>query len=501
MTYDGKDQILTVTVYDDLNRLTSIVYPDSSTEDFTYDAVGNLSGYTDIAGQAKSFACDDADRLITITYASDSSTISFTYDDMDNLLTQTERNDDLLTYTYDDLDRLTSVVRTAALGNTTPEWEFHYTYDELNQITENVVDDNSTITTWTYTHDDNGNMTSKSDGTDTYTYVWNEDNQLESVESNSSPVVDYLYDSGSRMLQRTESSTTTNFHWDGWDLVREEKDDGVDVEVTNYLVPHGEVHAFERDDEWFYLHGDGLSSTQLVTDESGAQVGRIVYGAWGETLSSNESVPGVLDVRFVGGLGVRNDSASGLIWMRHRWYDASLGRFISRDPIGLKGDTNLYRYGGNNSVTYTDHTGLQPGFEGDPIPNSPPLPTPVPTDPDILRLELMKYEFNIFLPDSYLHGRVKGLCRCPEDYVPISDSVEVRALNALESFVSEGPGGKAAPGVFPYKTKFKFGEKPIFPRTDFKFTCKCENACGDVIEVPLELSRESILQVKEGTVT
>lgn len=46
-------------------------------------------------------------------------------------------------------------------------------------------------------------MTSKTDGTDTYTYVWNEDNQLESVELNSSPVVDYVYDSGSRMLQRT----------------------------------------------------------------------------------------------------------------------------------------------------------------------------------------------------------------------------------------------------------------------------------------------------------
>ena len=202
-------------------------------------------------------------------------------------------------------------------------------------------------------------MTSKSDGTDTYTYVWNEDNQLESVELNSSPVVDYVYDSGSRMLQRSEGSTTTNFHWDGWNLIRQEKDDGVDVEVTNYLVPHGEVLAFERDDEWFYLHGDGISSTQLVTDESGAQVGRMVYGAWGETLSSSESVPGVLDVRFVGGLGVRNDAATGLIWMRHRWYDPQLQRFISRDPIGLAGDSNLYKYGNNNPVSRVDPAGLQ----------------------------------------------------------------------------------------------------------------------------------------------
>ena len=250
------------------------------------------------------------------------------------------------------------------------------TYNDLNQITQNQIDDGTTVTTWTFTHDDNGNMTSKSDGTDTYTYVWNEDNQLESVELNSSPVVDYVYDSGSRMLQRSEGSTTTNFHWDGWDLIREEKDDGVDVEVTNYLVPHGEVLAFERDDEWFYLHGDGLSSTQLVTDDTGAQAARIVYGAWGEQLSVNDSVPGGLDVRFVGGLGVRNDSATGLVWMRHRWFDPTLNRFISRDPIGIEGGYNLYQYAEANPVTHIDPEGLNPPIGPTPPCGGGPAPWP-----------------------------------------------------------------------------------------------------------------------------
>jgi RHS repeat-associated protein len=108
------------------------------------------------------------------------------------------------------------------------------------------------------------------------------------------------------------------------------------------------------------VHGDGLSSTQLVTDDTGAQAARIVYGAWGEQLSVNDSVPGGLDVRFVGGLGVRNDSASGLIYMRHRWYDASLGRFISRDPIGFEGGYNLYQYCGNNPAGAIDPSGLGP---------------------------------------------------------------------------------------------------------------------------------------------
>jgi uncharacterized protein RhaS with RHS repeats len=42
-----------------------------------------------------------------------------------------------------------------------------------------------------------------------------------------------------------------------------------------------------------------------------------------------------------------------------RWYSPDMGRFISEDPIGfLGGDTNLYRYVGNNPVNYTDPMGL-----------------------------------------------------------------------------------------------------------------------------------------------
>jgi RHS repeat-associated protein len=57
--------------------------------------------------------------------------------------------------------------------------------------------------------------------------------------------------------------------------------------------------------------------------------------------------------------GQEYDSASGLYYYNNRWYDASLGKFISQDPISFSaGDTNLYRYCGNNPVNYTDPSGL-----------------------------------------------------------------------------------------------------------------------------------------------
>ena len=180
---------------------------------------------------------------------------------------------------------------------------------------------------------------------------------------NSSPVVEYEYDSSSRLLQRVEGGTTTNYIWDGWDLVREEKSGAV-TETTEYLCPEGEVLAFKRGGDWYYLHGDALSSTQLVTDESGAVVGRYVYGAWGEELSATESVPGLFENRFVGGLGCRRDSATGLVYMRHRWYDPELGRFISRDPIGFAGGLHLYNGASTSPVTMVDPTGLTLEFKG-----------------------------------------------------------------------------------------------------------------------------------------
>jgi len=53
------------------------------------------------------------------------------------------------------------------------------------------------------------------------------------------------------------------------------------------------------------------------------------------------------------------DAAAGLYYYHARWYDASTGRFISRDPLSFAaGDPNLYRYVKNGPTNFTDPTGL-----------------------------------------------------------------------------------------------------------------------------------------------
>jgi RHS repeat-associated protein len=51
--------------------------------------------------------------------------------------------------------------------------------------------------------------------------------------------------------------------------------------------------------------------------------------------------------------------ANGLYYMRARYYDPEVGRFISEDPLGFDGGgVNLYVYGGNNPVLMVDPSGL-----------------------------------------------------------------------------------------------------------------------------------------------
>jgi RHS repeat-associated protein len=53
------------------------------------------------------------------------------------------------------------------------------------------------------------------------------------------------------------------------------------------------------------------------------------------------------------------DADNGPLYMRQRWYDPTLQRFISSDPIGLAGGANLYSYCLNSPLNFTDEFGLK----------------------------------------------------------------------------------------------------------------------------------------------
>ena len=55
---------------------------------------------------------------------------------------------------------------------------------------------------------------------------------------------------------------------------------------------------------------------------------------------------------------------NGMVW---RWYDPSVGRWMSQDPIGFHGDpSNVYRYVNNSPTNWIDPFGLQGCPKGGP---------------------------------------------------------------------------------------------------------------------------------------
>ncbi|MDR5776638.1 MULTISPECIES: colicin E3/pyocin S6 family cytotoxin, partial [unclassified Caballeronia] len=75
--------------------------------------------------------------------------------------------------------------------------------------------------------------------------------------------------------------------------------------------------------------------------------------------------------------GQYHDEETGLHYNRHRYYNPATGRFISKDPIGLKGGLNPFQYA-NNPISWVDPLGLSKYI---------PAPPSLPGFPDAVRVK------------------------------------------------------------------------------------------------------------------
>jgi RHS repeat-associated protein len=123
-----------------------------------------------------------------------------------------------------------------------------------------------------------------------------------------------------------------------------------------YVYGLGLISKITPTDQAYFYHYNGLGSTIAITDSLGNIVNKYAYDAFGKVLSQTENIPNPF--KYVGKYGVMDDG-NGLLYMRARFYDPEIGRFISKDPIGFGGgDLNLYAYVGNNPVNHRDPMGL-----------------------------------------------------------------------------------------------------------------------------------------------
>jgi RHS repeat-associated protein len=375
--------------YDELNRLKDVIYPGGKRIDYSYDEVGNLHTITTSFGLV-SYDYDAYNRLSRITLPN-LSTIDYHYDEDNykgNLTSIHYPNGTYTTFDYDNRNRMTGLTNNGPGGIIS---QYVYTLDGVGNRTNVSLQE---PLTWvpslvgvdysylpgnfltsagatTYSYDPNGNLYTRVQGGNTTTHTFDSQDRLIGVSSPSLNL-QYQYDGLFNRVSKTDSGTTTKYLVDPNGFLPQviAEMDGA-YNITSYYVYDGIglVAKMTPSGSIYFYHYNGSGNTIAMTDSSGSMVNKYAYDEFGNLVNLQESVPNPF--LFVGQYGVMDDD-NGLLYMRARYYDPQVGRFINKDPIGFAGGLNLYGYMDNVGKSHLDtnlytYTGDNPVNDMDPL--------------------------------------------------------------------------------------------------------------------------------------
>jgi RHS repeat-associated protein len=348
--------------YDTLNRLTTLAPPSAFSTGsfgFSYDALSRRTQMTRPNSVVTNYTYDNLSRLLTVLHQLSGSTIdgaSYTLDSAGNRTAKTDQRVAVASnYTYDSIYQVLS----AAQGSTTTE---SYTYDPVgnrtaslgvSSYTTNASNELTAIPGVSYTYDSNGNTLSKVVGSDTTTYVWDYENRLTSVTlPGTGGTVTFKYDPLGRRIYKSSSSSTSVFAYDGDNLIEETNSSGAAVARYEQTQNIDEPLAMLRSSTTSYYNADGLGSITSLANGAGALAQTYGYDSFGKQTSSSGSLTNPFQYT-----SRESDAETGLYYYRARYYDPSLGRFLTEDPLRYD-PTSFYSYVGGNPIVWADPSGL-----------------------------------------------------------------------------------------------------------------------------------------------
>lgn len=361
-------------VYDALNRLTSYTDPFGKTVSYTYDAAGRLKYLTypgnkvveydyDYAGRLKyvsgtwigniEYIYDSTGRLKQIDRGNGTKVV-YEYDASSNLIELSEQKSDgsyiaHYTYTPDPVGNYTQI-NAQVEPITAPLSAQNATYEnnDLNQITSDGEN--------TYTYDNNGNRKTRAGSGITTTYSWDYENRLTAI-SGAGTSASYKYDALGNRIEKTMQATTTRYVLDinaPLPKVLAETDTNGNI-TAYYIYGLGLTQKIEANGTKYYYHFNHRGDTVAITDDQQNITAKYAYDEYGKQLIKNGLTANPFT--FLGQLGVMEEGW-GLYYMRARYYDSFVGKFLSEDPLGFGGgDWNTYAYAGGNPVMNVDPGG------------------------------------------------------------------------------------------------------------------------------------------------
>ena len=413
--YDRKSTLYT---YDDLNRLTTISYPDNTGASFTYDALsrlktatndvgtvtyyydnrGRVSSVTDVWGKTVNYGYDFVGNKTSVGVFNGPTLLygmTYVYDTMNRVTSQTDSKGVSATFTYDDMGKLENRTLNGV-------FKADYGYDDLDRVTGiNYKFNNNHVASFGYLYDDAMNISEITDNDGMHTYQYDGKSQLTSAAHSAIGLenetfnytgtgtninadltlppqgINYQYNAkGDLRLRLDDNKAPTNksiqYKYDAMGRLVARVDG---LQWTRYTYDGEDVIMDVKSDgtQVFYGNGPGIDNKLWYTNGSSAAVYYLTdhLGSTRALISNSGTTLGTISydsfgtpLGTTGTIGTRflyagrdYDADTELYYYRARWYDPQARRFISEDPIGLNGGINLYAYVGNNPINRRDPSG------------------------------------------------------------------------------------------------------------------------------------------------
>ena len=306
----------------------------------------------------------------------------------DSLVKETtkELSNYFISYNYDSYKRVTSI-------NVNNEYSKNYTYDSLNQLVKETID--NTDYSYNYSYDANGNMISFSN----YSFTYDSLNRLTKI-SNENDTIDITYNANSLLMNSYGGKEVkfegkklvlfgnVRFYYNDNGLLVKKEKDGVktyfEYDSNNNLIrmkksndfdmvflydSNNELYGFNYNKKTYYYIKDSLKEIKGIVNSNNTIVYKYIYSGYGLELQCDENynISDDFDRNIVKKNPFRYkcyfyDEDVNLYYLKSRFYNPLCGRFLTDDDEAYIDESsfigfNLFTYCGNDPVNKYDPNG------------------------------------------------------------------------------------------------------------------------------------------------